>query len=164
MNCAVYVASPTTGTTSGDQEPLNVYEYCAVAVFVGIAHVYVGISPYATCSVFNVPPFQSIQVIVYLFTVESNCAVYVISPVTDEIVGDHVSLNVYVYCAVAVFVGIAHVYAGVSPYDTVSVHITMSFQSFHVIVYSFTVESNCAVYVISPVTDEIDGDQVLLNV
>jgi hypothetical protein len=72
VNCAVYIASPTTETIIGLHVLLNVYVYCAVAVFVGVAQVYTGVCPYATCSVFKVFPSQSTQVIVYSLTFELN--------------------------------------------------------------------------------------------
>ena len=78
----------------------------------------------------------------YLFTIELNCAVYVAHVVTFSIAGLHVSLNVYVYCAVAVFVGVAHVYSGVSPYATIHVWIVFPSPSMNVIRYSFVVELN----------------------
>jgi hypothetical protein len=53
--------------------------------------------------------------IVYLFTVELNSAVYVAQVVTDSIFGNQVSLKVYVYCAVLVLVGVAHEYIGIAP-------------------------------------------------
>ena len=61
-------------------------------------------------------------VIVYLFVVDVNCAIYSAHVVTAVIDGSHVPLNSYVYCVVAVFVGVSvHVYAGVSPYATIHV-------------------------------------------
>ena len=46
-------------------------------------------------------------------------------------------MNVYVYCALPVFVGVAPLYSGVAPYATlVSVSRTVPSWFFHVTVYS----------------------------
>ena len=70
--------------------------------------MYSGASQYATISDCNTVPSSFSNVIKYSFTVLSNCAVYVAHVVTATTAGLHVSLNVYVYCAVAVFVGVVH--------------------------------------------------------
>ena len=44
LNCAVYVVAPVIAATAGDQ-PVNVYEYCAVDAFVGVLPLYVGVVP-----------------------------------------------------------------------------------------------------------------------
>ncbi len=56
--------SAVAAATVGDH-PLNVYEYCAVEAFVGVAPLYTGTVPYFTSSVvFNVVPFSFFHVIV----------------------------------------------------------------------------------------------------
>ena len=90
-NCAVYEISQVTASTTGLQVWLNVYVYWGVPALVGIDQVYSGISSYATCSVFNVLPSQSIHVISYLFIVPVNSATYVASHVTGTISGSHLS-------------------------------------------------------------------------
>ena len=104
------------------------------------------------------------NVIKYSFTVASNCATYVAHVVTLSTFGDHVSLNVYVYCCVLVFVGVAQLYAGVVQYATIHDWITFQSPSLNVIKYSFTVASNWAMYVAHVVTDWISGLHVSLNV
>jgi len=42
------VASPVTVVISLSQFPVQLYEYWAVAVFVGAAPLYVGVVPYST--------------------------------------------------------------------------------------------------------------------
>jgi len=54
----------------------------------------------------NTVPSSFFHVTVYLFVVALYCAVYVTFPVTALVSGVH-PLNVYVYCAVAAFVGVA---------------------------------------------------------
>ena len=101
---AVYVASHVTDATSGVHHA-NVYVYCASAAL--LASACVGTVPYATVVVSIVLQSSFFHVIVYSFTVLSNCAVYVAASVTLTISGLHVLLNVYVYWAVAVFVGVS---------------------------------------------------------
>ena len=90
--------------------------YCFVAVFVGVSPVYSGVSPYATCSVLIVFPSPSTHVIVYDFGDSVNWAIYVTFPVTSgrfslsytvSFSDDFHPVNVYVYCAVAVLVGVS---------------------------------------------------------
>ena len=68
-------------------------------------------------------------------------------------------LNVYVYWAVAVFVGVVPVYSGIDPYATASVFNVLPSPSFHVIVYSLIVSVNVATYSVSPVIASTVGDQ-----
>ena len=89
----------------------------------------------------TVPPLAS-NVIVKLFTMDVNLAVYVAEPVTVVTSGVHPS-NLYVYCAVAAFFGSSPLNTGVEPYSaSVSVSRTVPSSLAHVITYSLVV--HCA--------------------
>ena len=99
--------------------------------------------------------------IVYEFSVWLYVATYVASPTTSLTSGDQV-LNVYVYCAVADFVGVSPSYEGIVPYSTFSsVSKIDSSAFFHNTVYLRTTGSKVAVYVTFPVTLLISGVQDL---
>ena len=104
MYVAVYVTFHWTAHVAGVHHA-NVYVYCAVAVFVGVAQLYSGVSQYGTfVSVSNVVQLSFFHVTVYVFTVLLYVALYVKSHVTNANVGFH-HANVYVYWAVAAFDG-----------------------------------------------------------
>ena len=100
---ALYVASHVTVSISG-VHPANVYVYSAVAALLPLACV--GFTPYST-SVVSITVSSSFNhVIVYLFFVALNTALYVASHVTVSISGIHPT-NVYVYSAVAALLPLA---------------------------------------------------------
>ena len=100
---ASYVASPSTLPIALSQ-PANVYLYISSAALVGVAPVYVGVTPYSTSFSSNILPSQFTNVIVYLFFVAVYVAVYVAFPLTFVISLSQVA-NLYVYSTVAAFVG-----------------------------------------------------------
>ena len=84
-------------------------------------------------------------------------ALYTASHSTEPIAGLH-HANVYVYCAVAAFVGSAPLYTGVAPYSTSLFCNCVPFSSSNTISYFLNSSSNCAVYVAHVVTSTIAGD------
>ena len=105
-------------------------------------------------------PSWFFHVTVYCLKVSLNCAVYVISPATVDTEGVQ-PLNVYVYCTVDSVVGVAPLYIGVVPYATLASVSSVVLPFFQVTVYCLKVSLNCAVYVTTPVTFDIAGDQPL---